>query len=146
MRDVLRVLDAGCLALTPGAGTLLRERDPDTGRLMHEAGKLWHCFVASTMLRDRQRHLPSVFSECMQLVFPESSVAWLEQWKASAMPSASALQRLTLDVDVAWMLRARAHFSSEPLLFFGWADSSVQGGADWLLVSHDSVSPDKIID
>ena len=87
----------------------------------------------------------------MDMCFPGSS-ARLRTWQQhgfggmpTALPGRPVMPRSALCIDCAWMLAERSR-SDGAVLRFAWADSSPQGGYDWLVSAFDEVSRERLVD
>ena len=150
LEKTLQKLDGYRLGLS---GACLEERDGH--HIMHSAEKLWHAFVMCSHAQDRSRSLTSLVKQGLHICFPGVEETWVDTWEYDAqvsnklrvLPGKSVLQRSSLLIDVAWMLLARKQYHTDnDRLLFGWADSSLQGGLDWLIVAYDVVHQSRLLE
>lgn len=115
--------------------------------------KLWKLLEAlklASLLRDSNRMSQAV-KAAMQYVSSEEDRVWVEEQLArESIPSPATLSRARLVADMLMCLWRQHHWESKgiinrkPFLFLT-ADSSPQGGRDWLLVEEDALCIDDVM-
>ena len=115
-------------------------------RTQFNAFQLWSGFSICELLRDKKRLLEKTLRHALLFTFPGLAGAEEEVFRdmMGRVPSPSTLRRCGLMLDTAMMLTMRDRASAD-VLRFGWADSSPQGGRDWLLVVTDSIKRDRVL-
>ena len=112
----------------------------------HSAIQLVEILAVSQVLAN-QEELANVVRKCVALAVPpafqSASFAKLQR-HGKSVPSRRSVHRAQFTFDVAWALHSRRFYSQSeecPVAFFFWADSSPQGGRDWMLCHCHAVRP-----
>ena len=110
-----------------GDGAPAKRRPRDTGALVH-------ALCASMHLRDRSK-LAETFRLTVKSIPALSGFASILDMDSSAvkLPTASMISKSQIFVDAALCCYYKSVFEAEDWLLFLWADSSPQGGYDWLM-------------
>ena len=80
-----------------------------------------------------------------RVVVPDSLRPALVNRIVHATPGRSSVYAAMLDVDIATMLYQRTLTTTEPNRYYMWADSSPQGGVDWLVTRYDSIPASSLV-
>lgn len=122
-------------------------RIPIDGKLMHDSAKLLQCIRAShfliggaAALRRASRH------QALAIASPLLAPCFADAADSAVVPSSSAMQRYELALDVAFMLlQQKSNSRAADVVRFGWADSSPQGGHNWLWIQSVSIRRDSLV-
>ena len=121
------------------------------GHEVHSGVRIIQCLRTSRFLIGGAGKLRLSSQHHLMAALPKTLASDLIESLAHApMPSQSALQRYELALDVSLMLRERQHNSvgsnaCRRVARFGWADSSPQGGHNWLWIQSISVPVDALV-
>jgi hypothetical protein len=112
-----------------------------TGRSRYEAIAIIHTVCASYALK-RRDHLKNTVRTCISLVLPpvikDSLLHCIDSGRFRLM-SKTSLWRYAFRLDVAFARLNWDRFDATSSVFYLWADSSPQGGRNWLLAQFHSI-------